>query len=307
MNGLHRPVLLEESRSYLITVRSGAYFDGTLGFGGHAEAFLKELGSDAVYVAVDVDEEAFNFCRKQFTGDERVKLYKTNFTKIDAIGKIEMVDGFTGIFADLGVSSYQLDEPEEGFTYRSTAPLDMRLDKSLKITAADVINSYSENEIADIIYNFGEERQSRRIARRIVEERAVKAISTTTALADIVRTAVPKLHSKKTLSRVFQALRIFVNEELDNLKEFLGKAVDALLPEGRIVVLTYHSLEDRIVKEFFKYEASDCICPPDFPVCRCEKKKRLEILTKKPVAPGQEEISENPRARSAKLRAAVRV
>ncbi len=307
MESHHTPVLLKESLEYLITDKSGIYFDGTLGFGGHSEGFLNILNSDAKLLATDVDNDAFNYSKKKFENDKRAKLYNFNFSKIDIISKIESVPYFNGVFADLGVSSFQLDNPDSGFTYRNDAKLDLRMDKSLKVNAAEVVNTYPEEDIANIIYEFGEEKNSRTIARKICQIRKLKRIDSTLDLSNIISEVTNFKYRIKTLSRVFQALRIFVNGELENLKTFLNKSVDILAPGGRIVILTYHSLEDRIVKDLFKYETLNCICPKEYPVCVCDKEQRLKILTKKPVAPSGSEVEENFRARSAKLRAAERV
>jgi 16S rRNA (cytosine1402-N4)-methyltransferase len=303
----HTPVLLKESINYLVTDKSGIYFDATLGFGGHTEAFLKVLNEDAVIAATDVDKDAFNFSREKFANEERVKLYNFNFSEIDSVAKIESFGFFDGIFADLGVSSFQLDNPDSGFTYREEAKLDLRMDKSKVVNAADLINSFSEEDLADIFYNFGEERNSRKIAREICKQRIGFKIETTSQLSEIITKVIPFKNQNKTLSRIFQALRIYVNDELSILETFLDKSVTLLKTGGKIVVISYHSLEDRIVKEKFKYETLDCICPKEFPVCKCDKKRRIKILTKKPIAPLPEEIALNPRARSAKLRAAERV
>jgi 16S rRNA (cytosine1402-N4)-methyltransferase len=307
MNNHHTPVLLNETLKYLITDKSGCYFDGTLGFGGHAEAILNQISANAMLIATDVDNDAFEFSKMKFENEKRIKIYKFNFSQIDIIAKIENVHSFNGVFADLGVSSFQLDNPGSGFTYRVNAMLDLRMDKTIKSSAADILNYFSEEEIADIIFRFGEEKNSRKIAKKICERRKQKKIETTSELSEIISSLTPVKYRIKTLSRVFQALRIFVNDELEALNIFLDKAVDLLSPGGRIVVLTYHSLEDRIVKEKFKYETLDCICPKDFPVCQCNKIKRLKIVTKKPITPDVEEIEFNIRARSAKLRVAERV
>ena len=227
--------------------------------------------------------------------------------QIDIISKIESISNYNGIFADLGVSSFQLDNPDSGFTYRAEAKLDLRMDKAKVVTASDIVNSFSEEELADIIYKFGEEKNSRQISKKIVDYRKRKKIESTTDLSELISSITPFKYRIKTLSRVFQALRIYVNDELEALKTFLTKSVDLLTNGGRIVILTYHSLEDRIVKESFKYEALDCICPKDYPVCMCDKESRLRILTKKPVTPSEEELQNNIRARSAKLRAAEKI
>ncbi len=307
MRAHHTPVLLNESIEHLVTNKSGIYFDATLGFGGHAEAFLKILNRDAVLAATDVDKNAFDFSKEKFIKDERVKLYNFNFSEIDIVAKIESFGFFDGIFADLGVSSYQLDNPESGFTYREEAKLDLRMDKSKVVNASDIINSFSEEDLAGIFFQYGEERNSRKIAREICKRRSDFKIETTSQLSEIITKVVPFKNQNKTLSRIFQSLRIYVNDELGALKSFLDKSVNLLNKGGRIVIISYHSLEDRIVKETFKYETLDCICPKDFPVCQCDKERRLKILTRKPVTPSPEEIAANPRARSAKLRAAERV
>ncbi|MDP3149681.1 MAG: 16S rRNA (cytosine(1402)-N(4))-methyltransferase RsmH [Ignavibacteria bacterium] len=301
---LHQPVLLHESLDLLIGNKSGNYFDGTLGFAGHSEAILQHLNDDALLAATDVDETAFTFCQKKFANDQRVKLYNFNFTQIDSVAKLEQVEGFDGIFADLGVSSFQLDNVEKGFTFRAEAPLDLRMNKNLAISAADVLNTFEEEELTDIFFKYGEEKNSRKIAKTIIEQRGSKKFQTTLDLVEIIEQLTPQYFVVKTLARIFQALRIYVNDELGALKTFLTKAVDLLLPSGRIVILTYHSLEDRIVKDLFKFEESSCICPPGFPVCTCNKVSRLKILTKKPILPGEDEILLNNRSRSAKLRAA---
>ncbi len=307
MNTHHMPVLFKESLDYLITNKSGIYFDGTLGFGGHSAGILDKLNSDGLLIATDVDLEAFDYSKKKFASDYRAKLYNYNFTHIDIISKIESIEFFDGIFADLGVSSFQLDTPTSGFTYRAHAKLDLRMDKSKPVTAADIINSFSETEIADIIFKYGEEKNSRNIARKICERRRVKKIEFTTDLSEIISEVTPFKYRVKTLSRVFQALRIYVNDELESLKIFLNKSFNLLKMGGHLVVLSYHSLEDRIVKEIFKYETLDCICPKEYPVCICDKEQRIKILTKKPIIPSAEETKGNFRARSAKLRAAERV
>jgi 16S rRNA (cytosine1402-N4)-methyltransferase len=303
----HIPVLFEKSIEFLVTDKSGIYFDGTLGFGGHSSGILNCLGDDGLLIGTDVDQNAFSFSKKKFSEEKRIKIYNMNFSQIDIIAKIESIPYFNGIFADLGVSSFQLDTVESGFSYRSNAQLDLRMDKSKVINAADVVNSYSEEDLANIIFQYGEEKNSRKIAKVICEIRREKKIQTTLDLSNIITEITPQRYHTKTLSRVFQALRIYVNDELNTLKLFLKKSIELLKPEGRIVILSYHSLEDRIVKEAFKYETLDCICPPGNPICVCNKVPRLKIITKKPVVPDNNEIENNFRSRSAKLRAAERI
>jgi 16S rRNA (cytosine1402-N4)-methyltransferase len=303
----HTPVLLDKSLEFLVTNINGIYFDGTLGFGGHSSGILNHLSADGLLIGTDVDQDAFSFSKKKFSEDKRLKLYNMNFSQIDIIAKIESIRFFNGILADLGVSSFQLNTAESGFSYRSNAQLDLRMDKSKVINAADVVNSYSEEDLANIIFQYGEEKNSRKIAKVICEERREKKIQTTLDLSNIITQITPQRFHTKTLSRVFQALRIYVNDELNTLKLFLKKSIELLKPQGRIVILSYHSLEDRIVKETFKYETLDCICPPGSPICNCNKVPKLKIITKKPVTPDNKEIEDNFRSRSAKLRAAERI
>jgi 16S rRNA (cytosine1402-N4)-methyltransferase len=307
MNIHHTPVLLDECLNLLITDLSGVYFDGTLGFGGHSQGILNKLNDEGRLVATDVDKDAFNFSMKRFESDRRANLYNFNFSLVDVIAKIESLEFFDGILADLGVSSYQLDNADSGFSYRTDTRLDLRMDKSRSISAADIINSYSEEELANIFFNFGEERNSRKIARRIAEKRSVEMIKTTGQLTDIISEIVPPNYRMKTLSRIFQALRIFVNDELDNLKSFLTHSIEVMKKGSRLVIISYHSLEDRIVKEFFKEQTVEYLNPKIDPVGIIKKEAKLKILTKKPVLPTANEIVENFRARSAKMRAAERL
>src|SRR3989339_1490425 len=233
MSKHHTPVLLAESLDYLIGSKTGVYFDGTLGFGGHSEGILNLLDEDAKLISTDVDASAFEHSKKKFSNDSRMKIYNFNFQKIDVIAKIESVHAFDGIFADLGVSSYQLDSLSAGFTYRQDAKLDLRMDKSIVVNASDIINSYREEDIADLIYKYGEEKNSRKIASRICEVRTYNKIETTSELSNLISEITSQRYLIKTLSRVFQALRIYVNDELDILKSFIHKAVDLLKMGGR--------------------------------------------------------------------------
>lgn len=307
MKQAHIPVLLKESVDYLITNKDGVYFEGTSGFGGHTTEILKRLSDKGIIVSTDVDSSAFGHCKEKFLNENRVRLYNFNFSLIDVIAKIESFKFFDGILADLGVSSFQLDNAAAGFSYSVNSKLDLRLDKSLRRTAADFINEESEEGIADVIFKFGEEKNSRKIASHIIKERKLKRIETTDDLKKIIESVTNPKYFTKTLSRVFQALRIYVNDELSALKMFLENSVPVLKKGGRLVVISYHSLEDRIVKDFFRFESLSCVCPPDSPICTCGKIKRLNILTKKPITPTEEEINKNKRARSAKLRVAERI
>lgn len=307
MSNIHAPVLLKESVDLLITDKSGSYFDATLGFGGHSEAILQKLDSKGKLIATDVDDNAFNYCKEKFKNDKRVSLYKFNFSMVDVISKIESLPGFDGILADLGVSSFQLDDAASGFTFRTETMLDLRMDKTKKQTAADLINELSEEELSLIFRDYGEERNHKKIAKAIVNKREKEKIKTTTDLKEIISEFTPVNYLTKTLSRVFQALRIYVNDELNMLKEFLDRSVEVLKPGGRLVVISYHSLEDRIVKDFFRYESITSLSPKEDPFGLKSKSARLKILTKKPVLPSKEEVKKNRRARSAKLRAAERL
>jgi 16S rRNA (cytosine1402-N4)-methyltransferase len=307
MKDQHIPVLLSESLDYLVTDKAGNYFDGTLGFGGHSGGILERMNNDGLLISTDLDKAAFKYCKKKFVNQGRIKLYNLNFSLIDVIAKLESIKFYNGVIADLGVSSFQLDNPSAGFTYSTDAPLDLRMDKNLKVNASDIINTLDEKKLSNIIYEFGEEKNSRKIARQIVQARKSKEIKTTGALKKLIAEITSPRYQTKTLSRVFQALRIHVNNELDFLKQFLNNSINVVKRGGRLVIISYHSLEDRIVKEFFKYGALSCICPSDAPVCTCDKVQRLKILTKKPVVPQEEEIKKNKRARSAKLRVAERV
>ena len=304
MAQFHTPVLLQESIDYLITNKSGVYFEGTLGFGGHTQEILNRLDKTGQLVSTDVDLNAFNFCREKYKHEKRVRLYNFNFSLLDVIAKIESIEFFDGIIADLGVSSYQLDDTAAGFSYKVDTKLDLRLNKSLRETAADFINQESEEKIAQVIFEFGEEKNSRKIARRITDFRINKNFETTDDLRKVISSVTNPRYLTKTLSRVFQALRIYVNDELGQLKSFLENSMSVLKTGGRLVVISYHSLEDRIVKEFFKYENLSCVCPPASPICTCGKVKRLNIITKKPVVPTESEIRNNKRAHSAKMRVA---
>jgi len=305
---LHTTVLLEETIGYLLPKPGNVYVDATLGLGGHTEAIL--AAADARVIGIDQDAEAIRFAKTRLekVGD-RVTIVHSNFTELKSVLtelKIERIDG---IIADLGVSSLQLDSEERGFSFRSDAPLDMRMDRERGDTAADLLAELSEEDIANLIYQFGEERFSRRIARRIVERRKNgEPLETTKDLAELVERSVRRSPKDKIhpATRTFQALRIAVNREIEILEDFIIDAVDSLNIDGRIVVISFHSLEDRIVKQTFQKLSGKCLCPPRIPQCVCGSAKKIEILTRKPIVAGDLEIDKNPRARSAKLRAAQR-
>jgi 16S rRNA (cytosine1402-N4)-methyltransferase len=303
----HTPVMLNESLDLLITDRSGVYFDATLGFAGHSSEILKRLNTNGRLVASDVDKDAFEFSKNKFAEKSGVSLYNFNYSFIDVIAKIESIQYFDGILADLGVSSFQLDNPESGFTYRSNALLDLRMDKTKKITAADIVNTFKEDDLANVFYKYGEEKNSRKISKSIVEKRASQKIESTGQLVSIINDLVPQNFQRKTLSRIFQALRIYVNDELGNLLLFLENSLKVLKKGGRIVVITYHSLEDRIVKDFFKAETIVNLSPKEDPLGLVKREARLKLVNRKPIVPTDVEIRNNYRSRSAKLRVAERI
>jgi 16S rRNA (cytosine1402-N4)-methyltransferase len=307
MGAPHRPVLLEETLKFLAPERGGLFVDCTVGLGGHSEAILKS-SNDTRVIGLDLDTAALDYSRQRLGpfGD-RFRAFQVNFRAIaDVLQQANERDP-SGILVDLGVSSLQFDSPERGFSFRFDAPLDMRMDPTHGPTAADLLQQLPESEIARIIFEFGEERHSRRIARRIVERREQgKPITTTNELADLVRRAAGghKRNQIHPATRTFQALRIAVNNELEVLGAFVESAIDLLKPDGRFVGISFHSLEDRIVKSELRRLSGQCQCPPRLPVCTCGAREVIEVLTRRPVAPGARELDENPRARSAKLRAA---
>jgi len=307
MGAPHRPVLLEETMKLLAPERGGLFVDCTVGLGGHSEAILK-CSPDTRVIGMDLDPAALAYSRQRLApfGD-RFRAFQANFRAISSILQQANERDPNGVLADLGVSSVQFDSPERGFSFRFDAPLDMRMDPTSGATAADLLQQLSESEIARIIFEYGEERHSRRIARRIVERREQgKPVTTTTELADLVRHAAGG-HKRQQIhpaTRTFQALRIAVNHELEGLGEFVESAVDLLIPDGRFSGISFHSLEDRILKRELKKLSGHCECPPRMPVCSCGARKVVEVLTRRPVTPSDREIDENPRARSAKLRAA---
>lgn len=300
----HEPVLLKESIDFLAADLSGTYVDATFGGGGHTRELLSWLNPDAKVIAFDVDENSRRLANDSFSSDGRLSFVQENFSRIRNALKDVSINSAAGFIFDLGVSSYQIDS-EPGFSYRRDEKLDMRLDKNLRASAYEVINSYDVEKLADVFSGYAEEPRSRALARTIAKSRAKSKIETTFQLAEIVGKVCGK--SAKTLSRIFQALRIEVNDELGSLSEGLAAAVDLTSRGGRIVAISYHSLEDRIVKEKFRYEASTCVCPPNAIVCTCGKTARAKILTRKPILPSRDEILRNRRARSAKLRAIEKI
>jgi 16S rRNA (cytosine1402-N4)-methyltransferase len=302
----HQPVLLHECIDYLNIRPGGIYVDGTLGGGGHSEAILERAVCRVL--AFDADSDAIAEAGKRLIRyGNRFTAEQTNFRYLRQTLEKHRIPFINGLLLDLGVSSHQLDRSAKGFSYRFDAPLGMQMNDRESFNAREIINSYDEKDMADIFFRLGEEKNSRRIARAIAEARRQRTIETTGQLTQIISRVIPERFSKKTLSRVFQALRIKVNDELNNLVQILGDSIDALAPEGRIAVISYHSLEDRIVKDFFKKEVSDKILDSNYPELSQSKQPRLRLITRKPIMPQEEEIAGNPRARSAKLRVAEKI
>ena len=307
MEYTHKPVLLDECIEMLNIRPGGVYVDGTLGRAGHSREIVRRLTGGRL-ICIDQDTAAIRAAEERLAPwRDRVTLVHGNFSGLADILRQAGVSGVDGALFDLGVSSPQLDDASRGFSYMQDAPLDMRMDAAAALTAREVVNTWSPEELRRILYEYGEERYAPAIARAIVRAREEKPVETTLELADIIRGAMPpaalreKQHPAK---RTFQAVRIAVNGELDVLPPMLKAAVESLNPGGRLAVITFHSLEDRIVKRTMRDMARGCTCPPEFPVCVCGKKPMLRLVTRRPIVPGTEELSENPRARSAKLRAA---
>ena len=302
---IHHPVLAEETVHYLFTDPSGVYVDATFGAGGHAGRLLRLLGPLGRLIGIDRDERVVgHFHHLPMSRDPRVTVVSSRFSRLEEILSSRDIDRVSGILFDLGLASFQIDDPRRGFSYLHDGPLDMRMDTSTGPTAEQIINSYSEDQLAELIREYGQERRWRRIAGAIARERQKRPITGTARLAEIVRSAVPRNLVVKSLARVFQSLRIQVNDELEELRRSLDTAVRFLAAEGRLVVLCYQSLEDRIVKEAFQYFSGACRCPKDLPRCVCGAHPVIEILTRKAVRPSAQELTDNPRARSARLRAA---
>ncbi len=303
----HIPVLLERSIELLVTDPAGVYVDGTLGGGGHSRLLLSRLGENGRVLGFDQDDDAVQFAQKLFAGDARMVVVRSNVVHLSDVLHQHEIPSIDGILLDLGVSSHQLDIPERGFSFRFEGPLDMRMDRETTVTAADLIARSTEEELANIFFTYGEERNSRRIARAIVQARTGRALKDTAALVDVIAGASPPVHRNKTLARIFQALRIAVNDELGVLERTLAQGFEALRVGGHMVVISYHSLEDRIVKQFFRHEATTCVCPPRTPVCVCGKVARVKMLHSKHIEADENEIRRNPRARSARLRAGQKI
>ena len=302
----HKSVLLNETIDGLNIKPDGIYVDGTLGGGGHAYEVCRRLGEKGSIVGIDQDAAAIEAASARLKDfGEKVTIVRSNYcdmkSKLHELG----IDKVDGIVLDLGVSSYQLDTAERGFSYREDAPLDMRMDTRQKMTARDIVNDYTEADLYRVIRDYGEDKFAKNIAKHIVQARAVKPVETTAELSEIIRASIPMKFQKKSghpAKRTFQAIRIELNRELDVLRDSLDDMIDLLNPGGRLCIITFHSLEDRIVKSAFRKNENPCTCPPDFPVCVCGQKSKGSIITKKPILPSEEELEYNSRSKSAKLR-----
>lgn len=304
----HFSVMLNECIDALNIKQNGIYVDCTLGGGGHSSEILNKINESGKLVAIDQDQYAIDYCKQKFSDNFNVTFVKDNFKNINFILKELGINGVDGILMDLGVSSYQIDTDERGFSYMRNGELDMRMDKSQELTAKIIINEYDEQKLSYIFKIYGEEKYHKKIANRIVNQRKIKPIETTFELVKLIDEIIPRYEVKGHSSKkVFQALRIEVNEELDILENAIKDAVKNLNIGGRIAIITFHSLEDRIVKNIFNYLALECICPKQFPICKCEKKKEIKIINKKPILPSSFEIEKNSRSSSAKLRVAEKI
>ena len=305
---MHLPVLLNEAISYLTVNPSGIYVDGTVGGGGHLQSLLQVLNPEAKVIALDKDPDTLAATRQKFQHEPRVVFIHEDFRHLAKVLANHNLTAVDGILLDLGVSSFQLDVEDRGFSFHDDARLDMRMNRHNQLSAWDVVNTYDQSDLIRILYQYGEEKYARSIAGKIVKVRQDKSINTTLELVELIKSAVPPKYrrEKHPARKTFQALRIEVNDELGAVEAVLPQAVDLLNKGGRLCVITFHSLEDRLVKRFMQWEARQCVCPPGLPICTCNHQAKLEILTRKPVLPSAEECQNNSRARSAKLRVAGR-
>jgi 16S rRNA (cytosine1402-N4)-methyltransferase len=309
---IHKPVLLQEVMAGLDLKKGAAVVDATLGGGGHSRAILKKIGKQGKLIAIDWDAKAIeNFQNSLLVGQSKIaSLVQDNFAKLNNILGGLQIKKATAILADLGFSSDQLENQNQGLSFQKDGPLDMRLNSKGKLHAWEIVNQYPLKDLEKIIREWGEERFAGRIARKIVEARKKKRILNTRELADLIAAAVPRgryFQKINPATKTFQALRIEVNQELENLKSFIPQAIASLAPGGRLAIISFHSLEDRIVKNIFRENARGCICPKSFPQCTCKREMKIKIITKKPIVPSEGEIRNNPRSRSAKLRICERL
>ena len=306
----HISILLNEAVAGLNIKENGVYVDCTLGGGGHSLEILKKLNGIGLLIGIDQDDFALEYSKKRLSNYSNIIFVKNNFSELESILDEYHIDKIDGILLDLGVSSFQFDDRNRGFSYWEENELDMRMDKSQTLTAKDIINKYSQERLIEIFTNYGEEKNSYKITKKIIAARNEKEIATNQELIEIIKSALTEREKRKTghpARKIFQALRIEVNDELGVLKRLLESVENRLNTGGRLVVITFHSLEDRIVKQFINSKINPCICPPDFPECTCGLTSTFKKITKKPLFPSENEINNNPRARSAKLRIAERV
>ena len=306
----HKSVLLEETIEGLNIKPDGIYVDGTLGGAGHAREVCKKLSAKGRFIGIDQDQDAIIAASERLAPFKQATVIRSNYCYMVPELAARGINKVDGILLDLGVSSYQLDNEERGFTYRVDAPLDMRMDQRQTQTAGDIVNGYEEKELYRIIRDYGEDKFAKNIAKHIVAARQVKPITTTGELTEIIRESIPmkmQVKSGHPAKRTFQAIRIELNRELDVLRDSLDGMIDILDDGGRLCIITFHSLEDRIVKTIFRKNENPCTCPSDFPVCVCGKKSKGKVITRKPILPGETEMEENPRSKSAKLRIFERV
>lgn len=307
----HRSVLLDECMQGLAIKPDGVYLDGTAGGGGHSSEIARRLSDGGLLIAIDQDETAVAVVTERLSSfGLRARVVRNNFCELKSVCKEQGIEEIDGLLLDLGVSSYQLDTPERGFSYQADAPLDMRMDKRKSLSAYEVVNTYPQEKLKKILFDYGEERYAPAIASAIVKQREKHPIETTAELSELIKYAIPPAAREgghHPAKRSFQAFRIEVNAELDVIEPAIRDAVSLLRRGGRIAIITFHSLEDRIVKQTFADLASGCTCPRDFPVCVCGKKPLVKVVTKKPILPSREELEENPRSRSAKLRVAEKL
>ena len=306
----HKSVLLEDTIEGLNIKPDGIYVDGTLGGAGHAREVCKKLSAKGRFIGIDQDQDAIIAASERLAAYPQATIIRSNYCYMVPELAARGITKVDGILLDLGVSSHQLDNEERGFTYRVDAPLDMRMDQRQTLTASDIVNNYEEKELYRIIRDYGEDKFAKNIAKHIVAARQVKPITTTGELTEIIRESIPmkmQVKSGHPAKRTFQAIRIELNRELDVLRDSLDGMIDLLDDGGRLCIITFHSLEDRIVKTIFRKNENPCTCPSDFPVCVCGKKSKGKVITRKPILPSEQEMEENPRSKSAKLRIFERI
>ncbi len=298
----HIPVMLKETLESIIMDKNGDYLDCTLGGGGHAKVILEMISDKGSLLGIDRDKEAIEQTTDLSETYKNFTAENISFANVMGLDSVVFGLKFDGILMDLGVSSHQIDDPKRGFSYMHSGELDMRMNKDDELNAYIVVNNYTEEQLKEIFYKYGEEKKARYIARNICRAREESPIKTTKELSDIIERSVPYKNRIKTLSRIFQAIRIEVNNELGEIEEFLNVSLKILKKQGRVAIMSYHSLEDRIVKKFINKMSTGCVCPKDFPKCVCGKEPMVKKITKKPIIATEDEIKKNPRARSAKLR-----